>query len=208
MSPDRRKAMRTVRLVVCAWVLGLAVAAAGVGLSAVQDEGLQAETAKVRRALARVPYYGVFDLVAYKVDRGVVTLQGYAHRSALKREVEDMVRRVTNLDIQNEIEVLPVSNDDDRIRWEVYRRVYTDDFADKYVAGGTSEIRLEVFNMARFPGMEPYGTYPVHVIVKHRRVALIGSVASEFDKNALLIRAKQTVNTLGLEDQVSIRTRG
>jgi osmotically-inducible protein OsmY len=198
--------MRTLRLIVSLCALGLIVVAGGP--AAAQDETAQAVTAKVRRALARVPYYGVFDLVAFKVDRGVVTLQGYAHRSALKREVEDMVRRVTSLDVQNEIEVLPVSNDDDRIRWEVYRRVYTDDFADKYVAGGASEIRLEVFNMARFPGMEPYGTYPVHVIVKHRRVALIGSVASEFDKNSLLIRAKQTVNTLGLEDQVSVRTRG
>ena len=198
--------MRTLRLIVSLCALGLIVVAGGP--AAAQDETAQAVTAKVRRALARVPYYGVFDLVAFKVDRGVVTLQGYAHRSTLRREVEDMVRRVTSLDVQNEIEVLPVSNDDDRIRWEVYRRVYTDDFADKYVAGGTSEIRLEVFNMARFPGMEPYGTYPVHVIVKHRRVALIGSVASEFDKNSLLIRAKQTVNTLGLEDQVSVRTRG
>jgi osmotically-inducible protein OsmY len=198
--------MRTLRLIVSLCALGLIVVAGGP--AAAQDETAQAVTAKVRRALARVPYYGVFDLVAFKVDRGVVTLQGYAHRSALKREVEDMVRRVTSLDVQNEIEVLPVSNDDDRIRWEVYRRVYTDDLADKYVAGGASEIRLEVFNMARFPGMEPYGTYPVHVIVKHRRVALIGSVASEFDKNSLLIRAKQTVNTLGLEDQVSVRTRG
>jgi hyperosmotically inducible periplasmic protein len=198
--------MRTLRLIVSLCALGLIVVAGGP--AAAQDETAQAVTAKVRRALARVPYYGVFDLVAFKVDRGVVTLQGYAHRSALRREVEDMVRRVTELDVKNEIEILPVSNDDDRIRWEVYRRVYTDDFADKYVAGGTSEIRLEVFNMARFPGMEPYGTYPVHVIVKHRRVALIGSVASEFDKNSLLIRAKQTVNTLGLEDQVSVRTRG
>ena len=42
--------------------------------------------ARVRKALAKLPYYGVFDFLAFKVDGGTVTLQGYAHRPALKRE--------------------------------------------------------------------------------------------------------------------------
>src|SRR5262245_3203055 len=64
MSPDRRRAMRTVRLIVCACALGLLVAAGGP--AAAQGDSVQEMTAKVRRALARVPYYGVFDLVAFK----------------------------------------------------------------------------------------------------------------------------------------------
>jgi osmotically-inducible protein OsmY len=173
-----------------------------------QERADQEIAGKVRKALARVPYYGVFDFLAYRIERGVVTLQGYAHRPALKREAEEAVRRATSFDVANDIEVLPASDLDDGIRWDAYRRVYTNDFADRYVSGGTREIGYALFDMARFPGMEPYGNYPVHIVVKHRHVTLIGSVVNQFDKQALAIRVRQIANASGIEDLVMVRTRG
>ena len=185
------------------------VLALGVGGTARgEDNEDQAMAAKVRKALARVPYYGVFDFLAYRVERGVVTLQGYAHRAALKREAEDAVRRVTSFDVANAIEVLPTSPLDDRIRWDAFRRVYTEDFADRYVGGGAREVGYELFDMSRFPGMEPYGNYPVHIVVKHRRVTLIGSVINMLDKDALAIRARQITNASAIDDLVMVRSQG
>lgn len=183
------------------------IVSAVASLAAAPDEAHQTAE-KVRRALGRVPYYGVFDFLAFKVEGSVVTLQGYAYRPALKREVESAVKRATGLDVASQIEVLPALDFDDRIRWDVYSRVYTEDFADKYVSGGTSMVRRELLGMARFPDMEPYGNYPIHIVVKNRRVALLGVVGNQFDKEALLIRAKQTPSASGLDDFVAISPRG
>jgi hypothetical protein len=190
------------------WVVALALVAGAPGSVQGQGQNDADVAVKVRKALARIPYYGVFDFLAYKVEQGVVTLQGYAHRPALKKEAEDAVRRATSFDVANAIEVLPTNALDDRIRWDAYRRVYTEEFADRYVSGGIREVGYELFDMSRFPGMEPYGNYPVHIVVKHRRVALIGSVINAFDKEALVIRARQIGNTSGIDDLVMVRSRG
>ena len=188
------------------------VLTAGISSSATPDgpaagEALKETTLKVRRALERLPYYGVFDFLAFKVNDNVVTLQGYAHRPALKKEAENMVRHATGAEIANRIEVLPASIFDDQIRWATFQQIYTDDFADRYVRGGAREIRYELLDMARFPGMEPYGTYPVHIIVRDRRVALIGAVINQTDKTFVLVRARQVAHTLDVEDAVMVSSR-
>lgn len=163
--------------------------------------------AKVRRALERLPYYGVYDFLAFGIENGAVTLKGYAHRPSLKREAEEMVRHAVGADVANRIEVLPTSSFDDRIRWATYQQVYTDEIADRYVSGGSMETRYALLDMARFPGMEPFGTYPVHIIVKDRHVALIGVVINEADKAQILVRARQVAHTFGVEDGILVRAR-
>jgi len=174
--------------------------------SPVGDVGPAVETmSKVRRTLERLPYYGVFDFLAFTADDKAVTLKGYAHRPALKKEAADMVRRATGLEVANQIEVLPASALDDDIRWETYLRIYTDDFASRYVSGGGQQVRYELIDMTRFPGMEPFGNHAIHIVVKNRRVALFGVVTTESDKTSLLIRARQVGHTLAVEDVVTVR---
>jgi hypothetical protein len=189
----------------------LVVLMTSIGLPAEPASGIDTAAAdtmtKVRRALERLPYYGVYDFLAFGIENGGVALRGYAHRPALKREAEDMVRRATGGEITNRIEVLPSSTFDDRIRWTTYQQVYTDEIADRYVSGGSIDTRYSLLDMARFPGMEPYGTYPVHIIVKDRRVALIGVVINDADKTQILIRARQVPHLLGLEDAIMVRAR-
>ena len=200
--------MRSVRQLcaVVAAVLALAGAAHMDAAGEVPSPEATKETiAKVRKALAKLPYYGVFDFLAFKVEDGVVTLQGYAHRPALKREAESMVERAVKADVVNQIEVLPSSTFDDRIRWETYQRVYTEDIASRYVPGGEMEVRYEVLDMRRFPGMEPYGTYPVHIIVRDRKLHLIGLLDNDLDKTEVLHRARQVLSTSGLEDAIVVR---
>jgi osmotically-inducible protein OsmY len=190
-----------------------ALAAVAITIGAVRIQGdagvvpadTQAVTQKVRNTLSKLPYYGVFDFLAFGVDGGVITLKGYAHRPALKREAEEMVAHAVQADVVNRIEILPTSSFDDRIRWGAFQRVYTDDLASKYVPGGGMEVRYELLDMARFAGMEPYGTYPVHIIVKDRKVLLIGLLDSELDKTQVLLHARQVPHIGGLEDAISVR---
>lgn len=198
--------MTSVKRLVAAGVAALIMT--GTALATSPDdaatEAAQETVRGVRKALAKLPYYGVFDFLAFHIDGGTVTLKGFAHRPALKREAEDMVRRAVGADIVNQIEILPSSTFDDRIRWDAFQRVYTDDIASRYVPGGEMKVRYEVLDMALFPGMEPYGTYPVHIIVKGRRLLLIGALDNDLDKTQVLIRARQIPNTVGLEDAVMV----
>ena len=196
--------MRSVKRLTAACAVMLAIAAT----KGVTAEGPTETVATVRKALARLPYYGVFDFLAFKVNGGTVTLQGYAHRPALKREAESMVRSAVKADVVNQIEVLPSSSYDDRIRWDAYQRVFTGDIASRYVSGGEMEVRYEVLDMRIFPGMEPYGTYPVHIVVKDRKLLLIGLVDTDLDKTQILHRARQVPNTAGVEDSVMVRRPG
>jgi hyperosmotically inducible protein len=190
----------------CAAVLALSAATEVMATTGGPSGEATKETiAKVRKALAKLPYYGVFDFLAFKIEGGIVTLQGYAHRPSLKHEAEAMVERAVKVDVANQIEVLPSSTFDDRIRWDTYQRVYTEDIAARYVSGGEVEVRYAVLDMRLFPGMEPYGTYPVHIIVKDRKVLLVGVLDTELDKRQVIIRARQVPHTTGVEDAVMVR---
>jgi hypothetical protein len=94
---------------------------------------------------------------------------------------------------------------DDQIRWTAFQRIYTDEFADRYVAGGTRQVQYDLVTMLRFPDMEPFGTYPVHIIVKHRRMALIGVVITDVDKTQILFRARQVPHAVGVDDAIAVR---
>src|SRR6267143_4852580 len=102
----------------------LSGAAAG-GMQSVSSE----ETARsVQRMLERLPYYGVFDYIVFRVDRGTVYLAGYSFEGRLKMDAATATKRAGGVDeVANKIEVLPASQNDDRIRWDTFYRIYTDD---------------------------------------------------------------------------------
>ena len=193
------------RLIAAVLAVTMTVGVGRISAASETPGDVQETARKVRKALAKLPYYGVFDFLAFSIDGGVITLKGFAHRPALKREAEQMVEHAVKADVVNSIEILPTSTFDDRIRWSTFQRVYTDDIASRYVSGGEMEVRYEIVDMALFPGMEPYGTYPVHIIVKGRKVLLIGLLDNDLDKTQVLIRARQIPNTTGVEDAISVR---
>ena len=87
--------------------------------------------------LERLPYYGVFDYIVFRVDRGTVYLAGYSFEGRLKADAEMAAKRASGVDeVANKIEVLPASLNDDRIRWATFYRIYTDDFLSRYSPGG------------------------------------------------------------------------
>jgi hypothetical protein len=162
-------------------------------------------TLLVQRTLARLPYYGVFDFLAFGVDRGTVTVTGYAYRGNLKTDVANAVKRVPGVDeLANQIEVLPASQHDDRIRWSAFYNIYTDDFLSRYAPGGATSARYDALSFARFPGMQPFGMYPIHIIVKNGRITLLGIVDHETDRTLAGVRAREVTGVFGVANDLIV----
>src|SRR5579864_6918950 len=82
-------------------------------------------TREVRHELLMLPYFGVFDNIAYKVDGSTVTLLGQVVRPSLKSDAGNSVKRIEGVErVDNQIEVLPPSSADDRIRNCLFRAIY------------------------------------------------------------------------------------
>ena len=118
---------------------------------------------EVRHELVMLPYYGVFDNLAYKVDPdGTVTLLGQVALPTLKSDAENAVKRIEGVEkVVNNLEVLPTSGNDDRIRRATYRAIYGNSVLSQY------QLRA---------------VPPIHIIVKNGHVTLEGAVARQMDK--------------------------
>ena len=179
-------------------LLGTTSGATSAGAQSVTSE----ETVRsVRRMLERLPYYGVFDYIVFRVDRGTVHLAGYSFEGRLKADAEMAAKRASGVDeVANKIEVLPVSQNDDRIRWATFYRIYTDDFLSRYAPGGVHEVLQEVRDERHFPGMQPVGIYPIHIIVKNGRTMLLGVVDSAADRQIAEVRARDVTGVFEVEN--------
>src|SRR6185436_13126231 len=101
-------------------LVGLALLGTICGASRASAQSVTSEQAvrSVRRMLERLPYYGVFDFIVFSMDRGTVTLAGYSFDGRLRADAEMAVKRTNGVDeVADTIEVLPRSQNDDRIRW-------------------------------------------------------------------------------------------
>lgn len=124
---------------------------------------------EVRHEILMLPYFGVFDNLAYKVEGYKVTLMGQVTRPTLKGDAGNVVKRIEGVEqVDNQIEVLPVSPMDDQLRVALYRAIY----------GYTA---LERYAM---PVIKP-----IRIIVRNGHVTLEGVVDNEGDKNMANIRA-------------------
>src|SRR3982074_1299594 len=84
---------------------------------------------RIRHELATLPYYGVFDWLEFEVrPDNTVVLRGQVVRPTTKSDAEARVKEVDGVSkVVNEIEVLPLSPMDDRLRLALYRTIYGQD---------------------------------------------------------------------------------
>jgi hyperosmotically inducible protein len=179
-------------------------------ISSETSGGAQSVTAEetvrsVRRMLERLPYYGVFDYIVFRVDRGTVYLAGHSFEGRLKADAEMAVRRASGVvEVSNKIEVLPASQNDDRIRWATFYRIYTDDFLSRYAPGGEFGVRQELRDERLFPGMQPVGIYAIHVVVRNGRTMLLGVVDSAPDRQIAEVRAREVTGVFEVENNLTV----
>jgi hyperosmotically inducible periplasmic protein len=179
-------------------------------ISSATSGGAQSVTAdetvrSVRRMLERLPYSGVFDYLVFRVDRGTVYLAGYSFEGRLKADAEMAVRRASGVvEVANTIEVLPASQNDDRIRWATFYRIYTDDFLSRYAPGGELGVLQELRDEGHFPGMQPVGIYAIHIVVKNGRTMLLGVVDSAADRQIAEVRAREVTGVFEVENGLAV----
>lgn len=191
-------------------LIGLALlGVAGGATTAARQSITSEETARsVRRVLERLPYYGVFDFIVFRVNAGTVALAGYSYQGSLRRDAENAAKRAGGVDeVLNKIEVLPASLEDDRIRWATFYRIYTDDFLSRYAPGGVHDVLREIDDERHFPGMQPVGVYPIHIIVKSGRTMLLGVVDTALDRQLAEVRAREVTGVFGVENSLMVAGR-
>jgi osmotically-inducible protein OsmY len=183
----------------------VAIVALTASTALAQSAAARQETERIRAALQALPNYGVFDFLAFERDEGSVTLMGYAYTGTLKSDASKAVREVGGLDeIGNRIETLPASQNDDRIRWSTFYRIYTDPFLSRYAPGGAPNVRYETVRNSRFPGLQPLGAYPIHIVVKHGRTTIVGVVDNEGDKMIAGIRAREIPGVFEVRNELEV----
>src|SRR5512135_1558372 len=105
-------------------ILGASLLAAQLGFASSHksDAGMSRIEREVRREIVTLPFYSLFDHFAFRVDGETVTLMGKVSRPTLKSDAENVVKRIEGVEkVVNQIEVLPLSPNDDGLRLSLYR---------------------------------------------------------------------------------------
>jgi hyperosmotically inducible protein len=139
---------------------------------------------EVRHELLMLPYFSVFDSIAFKVEGYNVTLLGEVVRPSLKSDAENVVKHIEGVEkVDNQIEVLPPSPMDDGLRRRLYRAIYGYPALEKYALGVQK---------------------PIRIIVKMGRVTLEGVVDNDSDKNLAGLRANTVPGIFSVANNLQV----
>jgi hyperosmotically inducible protein len=152
---------------------------------ALSQKGIDRIVKEVHHELVMLPFYGVFDNLAYKVDPdGTVTLLGQTVRPTIKSDAGNVVKKIEGVEkVVNNIDVLPPSPNDDRIRLATYRAIYGNSVLSQY------QLRA---------------VPPIHIIVKNGHVTLEGVVARQMDKQIAGVQANQVPGAFSVTNNLQV----
>jgi hyperosmotically inducible protein len=168
-------------------VLGLLVLGALIAAAAPAPPGDADEArtmSKVRKELVTLPYYGVFDNLAYQVTGDTVTLSGQVVDPVTRKDAENRVKRIAGVDhVINNIQVLPVSGFDNSVRVRTYRALVRTGSLYRYFQGANPSI---------------------HIVVSGGRVTLEGVVANKMDNQLAYMSARSVPNVFAVTNNLRI----
>ena len=153
--------------------------------AALSQKGVDRVVKEVHHELVMLPFYGVFDNLLYKVSPdGTVTLLGEVSRPTLKSDAERAVREIEGVErVDNQIKVLPVSPNDDRIRRATYRKIYGHNVLSQY------QLRA---------------VPPIHIVVENGHVTLEGVVARQMEKQVAGMQANSVSGVFSVENNLRV----
>lgn len=169
-----------------AMILGATLLASQLGFAATKrsDSPTARIEKDVRRELVMLPFYSLFDHFSFKVDGQTVTLAGKVSRPSLRSDAENVVKNVVGVEnVSNQIEVLPLSSHDDRLRLALYQSIY-------------GHGVLQNLSVRAVP--------PIHIIVENGNVTLEGAVANEMQKQIAGIQANGVAGVFSVTNNLRI----
>jgi len=161
----------------------------------------------VQHKLLSLTNYSVFDYLSFGIKGTTITLYGYASRPTLKSDAERAAKEVSGVTaVNNQIEVLPNSPNDDRIRVAVYNRIYGNAALRKYTGspfalGGNNTLARAAGGITQDP---PLGYHAIHIIVKNGNVILRGVVNNESDSTIAHMQANLTPGVFSVDNELAI----
>ena len=185
--------MKTIKNKIVALVATLMLATtAAVAAPSVSNEtdasSLQQISKQVRHELVTLPYYGVFDNLAYKIDGGTVTLFGQVVRPSTSEDAEKRVGKIAGVtQVVNNIEVLPPSPSDDNLRIQTYRAVFRSAGLYRYSTGANPSL---------------------HIIVNRGHITLEGVVGTEGDKRLAYFAARGVPGAFSVTNNIRAERGG
>src|SRR5258705_6286245 len=186
----KRRLKKLLMILVTISIMAPAVARGAIANGALQAGARNHIINEVRHELATLPYYGVFDWLEYEVrPDNTVVLRGQVVRPTTKSEAEARVRSIEGVTkVVNEIEVLPLSPEDDRLRLALYRTLYNWD--------------SPLFRYAT------QSVPPIHIIVKNGRATLKGVVDSKADAQLAYMRARAVPGLFDVKSELTVEGEG
>ncbi len=141
---------------------------------------------QVRHELVTLPYYGVFDWLQFEVrSDNTVVLRGEVVKPTTKSDAEARVKDVDGVSkVVNEIEILPLSPQDDRLRRAVYRKLYGYDSP------------LFRYAVQSIPS--------IHIIIKNGHATLKGVVANKGDAQLAYMRARSVSGLFSVKTELQL----
>src|SRR5262249_34789030 len=165
-------------------ILAVFLASANAQSSAASQRAQERITREVRHELVMLPQYSIFDNLAFKVDGNTVTLMGQVNNAVLKDSAEKVVKNIEGVEkVDNQIEILPPSPNDDRIRRATVRAIFNDPTLFRYSMGAVP---------------------PIHIIVNRGHVTLEGVVDNQTDKNVAGIRANGVPGVFSVTNNLQV----
>ncbi len=139
---------------------------------------------KVRHELVTLPYYGIFDNLAYSVNGGTVTLYGQVVRASTRSDAAGRVKRIAGVSrVVNNIEVLPLSPMDDRLRRATYRSIAQMGGLYRYLQGANPSL---------------------HIVVNRGHITLEGVVSGSGDRNLAYIAANRVPGAFSVTNNLRV----
>jgi hyperosmotically inducible protein len=177
-----------------------------------QEDGMRI-VQQVQKKLAGLTNYSVFDWLTFGFHGKTIVLKGYASRPILKSDAANALKGIPGIEsVDNQIEVLPLSPNDDRIRAAVYNRIYTQPSLRKYNANqgslaralgpGGRSVALMAGGITNDP---PIGFHALHIIVKNGNVTLYGVVNNDTDKAIAGMQANSAPGAFSVENDLIVQ---
>jgi hyperosmotically inducible periplasmic protein len=163
----------------------------------------------IHKAIVTLPQYGVFDNISYGIKGRIVILRGQASRPTLKSGIENIVKKVEGVEVvENEIEVLPLSPNDDKIRAAAYVALYRYAPLQKYTSNRAPRPTPSVSRAAGgITNDPPIGWHAIHIIVNNRNVTLTGVVDSEGDQALAEMRANSVSGVFSVQNELQVAAK-
>jgi hyperosmotically inducible periplasmic protein len=145
-------------------------------------------TKEVRHRILMLANFGTFDNIAFKLNGYDVTLLGQVTNPSLKSDAEREVKKIEGVElVENRIEVLPASFNDDRLRRDLFNAIY------------------------RYGPLQHYGVgsnRPIRIVVNSGHVTLEGVVDRESDKNMAGLRANGVAGVFSVQNNLVVPGKG